>query len=231
APGYGDRHDDLAGDGTSHLSPYLRFGCLSPLAVARAVGDRDGPFVRQVCWRDFYYQVALARPGLATEALRARAADDWRTDDDAFTAWADGRTGVPVVDAGMRQLHAEGWMHNRARLIAGAFLTKYLRLDWRSGLRVFDRWLVDGDVPNNSGNWQWVAGAGFDTRPHRGFNPIRQAERYDPDGDYVRRYVPELAAVAGKAVHQPWRLPPALRRTLDYPPPLEPAGAEPAWLR
>ncbi|MFC7546428.1 cryptochrome/photolyase family protein [Plantactinospora sp. GCM10030261] len=217
---YAERHDDMAGDGTSRLSPYLRFGCLSPLSVARAAPDRDGEFVRQVCWRDFYYQLALANPGLSRTAIRSRNDTDWRTDADALAAWAEGRTGVPIVDAGMRQLRAEGWMHNRARLITAGYLTKKLKLDWRTGLDVFYRWLVDGDVPNNSGNWQWVAGVGTDTRPHRGFNPIRQAHRFDPDGEYVRRYVPELASVSGKAVHEPWKLPPDVRRQLDYPPPL-----------
>ena len=138
---------------------------------------------------------------------------------------------MPIVDAGMRQLLAQGWMHNRARLITAGYLTKHLGQDWRSGVAVFFRWLLDGDVANNSGNWQWVAGTGNDTKPYRGFNPVRQAERYDPDGDYVRRWVPELAGVQGKAVHQPWRLPEALRQTLDYPPPLSVPGTDPVWLR
>ncbi|MFI9527346.1 cryptochrome/photolyase family protein [Micromonospora rosaria] len=228
---YPDLHDDLAGDGTSRLSPYLRFGCLSPLEVTDRAGDRAHPFVRQLCWRDFYYQVTAAFPQLARTAYRAGATEDWRYDTEALAAWTEGRTGVPIVDAGMRQLRAEGWMHNRARLITAGHLTKQLRLDWRAGLAVFGRWLLDGDVANNAGNWQWVAGTGHDTRPYRGFNPVRQAERYDPDGRYVRRWVPELAAVEGPAVHQPWRLPDPLRRTLDYPPPLPPAGPTPPWLR
>nr|MDT0661743.1 deoxyribodipyrimidine photo-lyase [Micromonospora sp. DSM 115978] len=186
---YDDLHDDLAGDGTSRLSPYLRFGCLSPLSVALAAGDRAGPFVRQLCWRDFYYQVAWAFPDIASRAYRPGARDDWGYDADTLAAWAEGRTGVPLVDAGMRQLRAEGWMHNRARLVTASFLTKQLGQDWRDGQRVFYRWLLDGDVPNNSGNWQWVAGTGNDTRPYRRFNPDRQAERYDPDGDYVRRHL------------------------------------------
>ncbi|SCF45996.1 deoxyribodipyrimidine photo-lyase [Micromonospora matsumotoense] len=228
---YDDIHDDLAGDETSRLSPYLRFGCLSPLAVANRADDRGSPFVRQLCWRDFYYQVTAAFPEISAKAYRRGATEDWRYDAAALTAWSEGRTGMPIVDAGMRQLHAEGWMHNRARLITAGYLTKVLGLDWRPGLGVFSRWLLDGDVPNNSGNWQWVAGTGNDSRPYRGLNPVRQAERYDPDGGYVRRWVPELAAVAGKAVHQPWRLPPEVRRTLDYPPPLEVPDADPVWLR
>ena len=120
----------------------------------------------------------------------------------------------------MRQLQREGWMHNRARLIVASFLVKDLYLDWRAGAQHFLDWLVDGDIANNSGNWQWVAGTGNDTRPNRVFNPVRQAARFDPDGDYVRRYVTELACVEGAAVHQPWRLAPRARAVLDYPEPI-----------
>jgi deoxyribodipyrimidine photo-lyase len=232
---YDDLHDDMPADGTSRLSPYLRFGCVSPLALAGAVRalDGDGPaaYLRQLCWRDFYYQVTYAFPNISTDAYRKSGDIQWRNDEDALQHWQNGLTGVPVVDAGMRQLQAEGWMHNRARLITGAFLTKHLGLDWRHGVRWFFRWLLDGDVANNSGNWQWVAGTGNDTRPYRRFNPIRQAERFDPDGVYVRRYVPELASIEGKAVHQPWRLPDKVRRGLDYPEPLESHRDEAVWLR
>nr|WP_205807799.1 deoxyribodipyrimidine photo-lyase [Micromonospora sp. HNM0581] len=230
-PGYGDRHDDMAGDATSRLSPYLRFGCVSPLTVANAIDDPQSPFVRQLCWRDFYHQVTAAFPDLPREAYRRGATEQWRYDEQALDAWTQGRTGLPVVDAGMRQLRAQGWLHNRARLITAGYLTKTLGLDWRDGQAVYFRWLLDGDIADNSGNWQWVAGTGNDTKPYRGFNPVRQAERYDPDGAYVRRWVPELASVAGKAVHQPWRLSAGPRRTLDYPPPLEPPGDTPVWLR
>jgi deoxyribodipyrimidine photo-lyase len=226
-PAYAERHDDLPADGTSRLSPYLRFGCLSPLAVAAAAKERGAyAFVRQLCWRDFFYQVALAVPKIATEAIRPNADDRWRDDPSALAHWQDGRTGVPIVDAGMRQLRAEGWMHNRARLITAAFLTKHLAVDWRHGVRWFFRWLLDGDIPNNSGNWQWVAGTGNDSRPYRRFNPIRQARRFDPEGGYVRRYVPELSSVKGAEIHEPWRL-----RGLDYPGPLESPRAEATWLR
>jgi deoxyribodipyrimidine photo-lyase len=225
---YAEKHDDLPGDGTSRLSPYLRFGCLSPLAVAEAAKAHGGePFLRQLCWRDFYYQVAHAFPRIATEPFRPNANDEWRDDPEALRHWQDGLTGVPIVDAGLRQLRAEGWMHNRARLITAAFLTKHLGIDWRHGVRWFFRWLLDGDVPNNSGNWQWVAGTGNDTRPYRRFNPIRQAHRFDPNGDYVRRYVPELAGVRGPAVHEPWRIP----DKVDYPGPLESHRDEAVWLR
>ncbi|GGN26300.1 deoxyribodipyrimidine photo-lyase [Actinoplanes campanulatus] len=230
--GYDDAHNDLPGDVTSRLSPYLRWGCLSPLSLAETARSRDAEaFVRQLCWRDFYYQVARVHPRLSTEALRPAADRDWRYDTDALEHWQDGLTGVPIVDAGMRQLRDEGWMHNRARLITAAFLTKHLGIDWRSGVAWFFRWLLDGDVPNNSGNWQWTAGTGNDTRPYRRFNPIRQALRFDPEGVYVRRYVPELKGIAGAAVHQPWRLPEPERRGLDYPEPLESHRDEAVWLR
>jgi deoxyribodipyrimidine photo-lyase len=232
---YDELHNDLPADGTSRLSAYLRFGCVSPLAVANAARAIEGPgpqaFVRQLGWRDFYYQVTYAFPKISTEAYRPTGDRDWRYDQDALQHWKDGLTGVPVVDAGMRQLQAEGYMHNRARLITGAFLTKHLGLDWRDGVKWFFRWLNDGDVANNSGNWQWVAGTGNDTRPYRRFNPIRQAERFDPDGEYVRRYLPELTSIPGKAVHQPWRLPDTVRAGLDYPGPLESHRDEAVWLR
>ncbi|UQU64808.1 DNA photolyase family protein [Couchioplanes caeruleus] len=232
---YDDLHDDMAADATSRLSAYLRFGCLSPLTVANRARDLDGAgpaaFLRQLGWRDFYYQVTHAFPKISTEAYRTSGDTGWRYDQDALQHWKDGLTGVPIVDAGMRQMQVEGWMHNRARLITAAFLTKHLGLDWRDGVKWFFRWLNDGDVANNSGNWQWVAGTGNDTRPYRRFNPIRQAERFDPDGVYVRRYVPELTSIAGKAVHQPWRLPDTVRSGLDYPAPLESHRDEAVWLR
>jgi deoxyribodipyrimidine photo-lyase len=215
---YGERHDDLAADGTSRLSPYLHFGCLSPLELAQQLQRRPGaePFVRQLCWRDFYHQLLAARPETAHADMRPRG-DHWRHDRRALIAWQEGRTGYPIVDAGLRQLAREGFMHNRARLITASFLTKHLYVDWRLGAAHFFDLLVDGDVANNVGNWQWVAGTGADTRPNRIFNPLRQAERHDPDGEYVRRYVPELAGVAGPAVHRPWELAEDLRRGLDYP--------------
>lgn len=190
-PEYGETHNDLAADTTSRLSPYLRFGCLSPLTLANSARSRaeSESYLRQLCWRDFYYQVANAFPDLATRAYRPGATEPWRDNPEALAAWAEGRTGVPIVDAGMRQLRAEGWMHNRARLVTASHLTKQLGIDWRLGYAEFGRWLLDGDLPNNAGNWQWVAGTGNDTRPYRRFNPQRQAERYDPSGAYVARYI------------------------------------------
>jgi deoxyribodipyrimidine photo-lyase len=219
--GYADRNDGLATDATSRLSSYLHFGCLSATEVVHRAGDSASApaFVRQVCWRDFHHQVLAARPTAVTADYRSRG-DRWRRDDGAFTAWQEGRTGYPVVDAGMRQLAREGWMHNRARLIVGHFLCKTLYVDWRLGARHFFDLLIDGDMANNTMNWQWVAGTGTDSRFNRIMNPVTQGRRHDPDGDYVRRYVPELAEVVGPSVHQPWVLPVELRRHLDYPDPI-----------
>jgi deoxyribodipyrimidine photo-lyase len=187
-----------------------------PRRSATAGGEA---FIRQLAWRDFHHQVLAARPEVATTDYRTRH-DHWRCDDTAAQAWRDGRTGYPIVDAGMRQLQREGWMHNRARLITASFFTKTLYLDWRLGARHFFDLLVDADVANNQLNWQWVAGTGTDTRPNRVLNPLRQAERYDPNGDYVRRYLPELQDIPGPAVHQPWKLDRRHRARLDYPDPI-----------
>ncbi|MFD8706570.1 cryptochrome/photolyase family protein [Kitasatospora sp. NPDC059648] len=209
--GYAEGHDDLAGDSTSRLSPYLHFGCLSPTElVARALrhgGEGAEAFVRQLAWRDFHHQVLAARPDAAHRDYRSKH-DRWHHDEGEVEAWRQGRTGYPIVDAGMRQLAHEGWMHNRARLLTASFLAKSLYLDWRIGAAHFLALLVDGDVANNQLNWQWVAGTGTDTRPNRVLNPLRQADRYDPDGDYVRRWVPELAHLPGPAVLRPWLLAP-----------------------
>jgi deoxyribodipyrimidine photo-lyase len=225
---YAQRHDDLSADATSRLSPYLHFGCLSATEVLDRVATGSAAtgsagagsagaeaFTRQLAWRDFHHQVLAARPEAARQDYRSRG-DRWRRDDRALRAWQQGRTGYPIVDAGMRQLAAEGWMHNRARLIVASFLVKTLYLDWRLGARHFLDLLVDADIANNQLNWQWVAGTGTDTRPNRVLNPLTQAKRLDPDGAYVRRHVPELAGIAGAAVHEPWRC----DHDLDYPQPL-----------
>jgi deoxyribodipyrimidine photo-lyase len=214
--GYPDRRDDLAGAATSRLSADLHFGTVSPLELAASAAGVPGgeAYARQLCWRDFYLQVTAAFPDIATRDYRPRR-DDWRDDPRSYQAWCAGQTGIPIVDAGMRQLAAEGFMHNRARMLVAYALTKQLRIHWTAGARHFSALLVDGDVASNGGNWQWTAGTGNDTRPGRRFNLLRQAHRFDPDGDYVRRYIPELAAVPGPEVHQPWRLP-----ALRYPRPL-----------
>ncbi|WP_340384515.1 deoxyribodipyrimidine photo-lyase [Streptomyces sp. SS7] len=225
-PAYEDRHDDLAGDTTSRLSPHLHFGTLSPVELVHRARAAGGPgaeaFVRQVAWRDFHRQVLAARPAAALADYRTKH-DRWRTERTAgrdVEAWRAGRTGYPVVDAAMRQLLHEGWMHNRGRLLTSSFLTKTLYVDWRIGARHFLDLLVDGDVANNQLNWQWMAGTGTDSRPNRVLNPVTQAKRYDPDGAYVRRWVPELADLDGAAVHEPWRLKGLDRAGVDYPDPI-----------
>ena len=213
--GYADGRNDLAGDETSRLSPYLHFGCLSPLQLAETAGP--GEFTRQLAWRDFFHQVTAAFPAITTRDYRAGRVR-WRDDREAFDAWREGRTGVPIVDAGMRQLQQEGWMHNRARMIVASLLCKQLHIDWRLGARHFMDLLADGDIANNYGNWQWAAGTGNDTRPGRVLSPLRQATRFDAAGDYVRRYVPELAGLDAVAIRRPWTLPESQRR--GYPAPI-----------
>jgi len=215
---YGSGRNGLAGNGTSRLSPFLHFGCVSANEVvtrARREGSTADEFVRQLCWRDFYLQLLAANPSTATLDLHPRERP-WRDNEVALEAWAYGRTGYPIVDAAMRQLRSEGWIHNRARLVVASFLTKTLGIEWRRGAEVFFDLLVDGDLASNAGNWQWVAGTGVDTRPGRTLNPIAQARRFDPDGTYVRRHVPELAELEGPSVHEPWRSPLAARAP-EYP--------------
>jgi len=216
--GYDAYHDDLAADRVSRLSAYLHLGCLSPAAVEEELAGRAGsePFIRQLAWRDFFHQLLADRPAAAHDDYRSRG-DDWNDDPHALAAWQDGQTGYPVVDAGMRQLAAEGFMHNRARMIVASFLTKDLYLDWRAGAAHFMRLLADGDVASNQLNWQWVAGTGTDTNAHRVFNPTVQGKRFDPDGSYVRRYVPELAQLPASVIHEPDT---TARRHCHYPAPL-----------
>ncbi|HEU5031720.1 MAG TPA: deoxyribodipyrimidine photo-lyase [Spirillospora sp.] len=216
AADYDEARDDLAADRTSRLSPYIKFGCVSPRELA---GAGPAAFRRQLAWRDFHHQVAAAFPDLPRKDYRPRR-DGWNRDEDALAAWIEGMTGVPIVDAGMRQLRREGFMHNRARLITASFLTRTLGIDWRAGLRHFNDWLADGDVADNAGNWQWVAGTGNSTRPGQVMNPLRQASRFDPGGEYVRRYVPELAGIGGPRVHRPWALPAGQGPGPAYPPPI-----------
>jgi deoxyribodipyrimidine photo-lyase len=217
--GYDEDHDDLADDATSRLSAYLRFGCVSPLEVARLTAG--GPpaseeFVRQLAWRDFFYHVTAAFPDIARKDYRPGAA--WHQDQHALDAWRAGQTGIPIVDAGMRQLAAEGFLPNRARMITASFLTRNLGIDWRHGYAHFAALLADGDVASNAGNWQWVAGTGNNTRPNRVMNPLRQARRFDRAGQYVRRHVPELAGLDPAYLQTPWKLP--ARDRPGYPGPL-----------
>jgi deoxyribodipyrimidine photo-lyase len=224
-PSYAERRDRLDVDGTSRLSAYLHFGCLSPLEVVTRAQERpdSGEFVRQLCWRDFFHQLLAGNPETTHRDLHP-GTDDRHPDHDAFERWRGGLTGYPIVDAGMRQLAFEGWLPNRARLIVGSFLTRNLGVDWRRGAAVFFDLLVDGDVASNVGNWQWVAGTGATTRRNRVLAPLAQARRFDPDGDYVRRWVPELRALPGPIVHEPWKAADSLPAP-EYPAPIvEPAS-------
>ena len=229
---YTDNHDALGRDKTSRLSPYLHFGCLSPRELEERLPAGKGPdaFRRQLCWRDFYMHVLLHFPRNARSEFqeRYRGSISWSYAEKAFDAWCQGRTGYPLVDAGMRQLLREGWMHNRARLVVGSFLTKDLGIDWRWGERWFMRLLIDGDEANNNGNWQWIASVGVDPQPffRRIYNPARHMERYDPRGDYVRRYVPELSEVPDAYLAEPWTMPEDTQEDCgcvigeDYPEPI-----------
>ncbi|MFC4127161.1 cryptochrome/photolyase family protein [Nocardia rhizosphaerae] len=204
---YADRGDDLAADATSQLSPYLHFGCLSPVELVHRTDlatEGGHAFARQLAWRDFHHQLLSARPETAWTSYRP-GPFDIRDDPGAVAAWQAARTGYPIVDAAMRQLVTDGWLPGRARLITASFFAKSLRLDWRIGAAHFLHWLVDADLANNQLNWQWAAGTGTDTRPYRTLNPLRQAERFDPDGTYVRRWLPGLAHLDGPAIHRPWR--------------------------
>jgi deoxyribodipyrimidine photo-lyase len=206
---YAQRRNELA-DPTSRLSAYLRFGCLSPLKLERAVAARRIARYRdQLAWRDFFGAVQLHFPHTARVEFQERyRALEWDTDDELLAAWREGRTGFPVVDAAMRQLAATGWMHNRARMIVGSFLTKDLQQDWREGERHFMAHLLDGDVPNNNGGWQWIASTGVDPKPYfqRLFNPMTQQRRFDADGRYVRRWCPELRRVPDDRLAEPWTM-------------------------
>jgi deoxyribodipyrimidine photo-lyase len=228
---YKERRDRLDADFTSHLSCYLRVGAISPRQIVTAVeqaasvptrGDEireaASAFVRELAWREFFVQVLWHQPDSRTRELRAdRRGIPWRNDPEGLAAWREGRTGYPIVDAGMRQLAATGWMPNRARLVAASFLTKHLLVDWREGERWFMQELLDGDPAVNSGNWQWVASTGTDAMPaFRIFNPAAQSKRFDPTGAYVRRWVPELAGVADAHVHEPW----LAGGAPGYPPPI-----------
>jgi deoxyribodipyrimidine photo-lyase len=238
--GYDAGRDLMSVAGTSELSPYLRFGMLSArqavvaARLAAAVAD-DAPsrrgaevWLNELVWREFYMSILDAFPSVLDQAFRPALRDiDWENDAAAFAAWRAGLTGYPAVDAGMRQLAATGWMHNRARMITSSFLVKDLLVDWRWGERFFMQHLIDGDPAANNGGWQWTAGVGTDAAPYfRVFNPVLQAARYDPRGDYVRRWLPELARIPARYVHEPWRMPSTVQHEAgcvighDYPAPI-----------
>jgi len=215
-------------DGTSKLSAHLRWGEIHPrtllAALAQLPADQAGSgaevYRKELAWREFYAEVWAANPRSTSESLDPRFDVDLEVDsgplaDERFAAWTAGRTGFPIVDAGMRQLRATGWMHNRVRMITASFLIKDLHLPWQRGAQWFMRWLKDGDAASNQHGWQWVAGCGTDAAPfYRIFNPVRQGLNFDPDGDYVRQWIPELADLPGPSAHEPW----LLAGTLNCPP-------------
>jgi deoxyribodipyrimidine photo-lyase len=218
---YQERRDQPGVDGTSGLSVHLKYGEVHPRTLLADLAQRRGPGVEtfrgELCWREFYADVLWHRPATAREYLRPEYARmRYEKPGEAFEAWCQGRTGFPMVDAGMRQLLAEGWIHNRVRMIVASFLVKDLHVEWQHGARWFMRWLRDGDLASNQHGWQWVAGSGTDAAPYfRVFNPITQGLKFDPDGVYVRRYVPELAGLAGGLAHEPWKNPAGL--PVGYP--------------
>jgi deoxyribodipyrimidine photo-lyase len=235
---YSAGRDWLGEDGTSRLSPYLRFGMISARrafsTALHAIQSAENPaarkgaetWVNELIWRDFYIHILHHFPQVQKENFRMQAIP-WLNDPQQFEAWKHGETGYPVVDAAQRQLLQTGWMHNRARLITASFLTKDLLIDWRWGERWFMQQLLDGDPAANNGGWQWVAGTGTDAAPYfRIFNPTSQGRRHDPKGRFIRRWLPELAEVPDEFIHEPWKMPVILQRQAncrvgkDYPAPI-----------
>lgn len=229
---YPQRRDIPATEGTSRLSPHLHFGEIGPRQIwamlvpwlnrAETTAGAEA-VMRQLLWREFAIHILAHYPHTAEHCMDTRFNHFPWTDANGalWERWTRGLTGVPIVDAGMRELWATGWMHNRVRMIAASWLTKNSCIHWRHGARWFWDTLVDADLANNTLNWQWVAGCGADAAPYfRIFSPVRQGERFDPDGDYVRRWVPELAPLPSKFIHIPWAAPSLLRATLNYPAPV-----------
>jgi deoxyribodipyrimidine photo-lyase len=227
-------------EGTSGLSPYLRLGMLSARQAVAAANQAqaqavDGPsrrgaetWLNELIWREFYIAILYHFPFVRQTAFRSTLRNlPWMNYPDDFAAWTQARTGYPVVDAAMRQLASTGWMHNRARMITASFLVKDLLVDWRWGERWFMQNLIDGDPAANNGGWQWTAGTGTDAAPYfRVFNPVLQGQKFDPDGNYARRWLPELSQVPVKFIHNPWEMSPDLQKKVgcvignDYPPPI-----------
>lgn len=237
---YSEMRNRMDLEGTSQLSPYLRLGMLSARQAVWAAQEasqsaRTGAaqkgaetWLNELIWREFYASILYHFPYVRQQAFRAELRSiPWRNDPTGLTAWKAGLTGYPVVDAAMRQLNATGWMHNRARMITASFLTKDLLINWQEGERYFMQQLLDGDPASNNGGWQWTAGTGTDAAPYfRVFNPVLQGLKFDPQGDYVRRWVPELAHVPTKYIHTPWEMPAELQKQTkcqidsDYPAPI-----------
>ncbi|WP_426243060.1 cryptochrome/photolyase family protein [Nocardioides sp. LHG3406-4] len=206
---YDDVRDDPGADRTSRMSPYLKLGVVHPRQLLAELAGRRSPgaatYEKELAWREFYADVLHHNPDSAWRDLRPVPGLTYDEPEDAVEAWKTGTTGFPIVDAGMRQLLAEGWMHNRVRMITASFLTKDLHVWWPLGARHFLDHLVDGDLASNNHGWQWVAGTGTDAAPYfRVFNPVTQGLKFDGHGDYVRRWVPEVAHLPGKAAHEPW---------------------------
>jgi deoxyribodipyrimidine photo-lyase len=230
--GYAAARDFPAVKGVSYLSVHNRFGTISIRQLARAArqarGEGPATWLSELVWRDFYFQILWHHPHAATGAFRREYdAIDWPGRDEHFAAWCEARTGYPLVDAAMRQINATGWMHNRLRMVVASFLVKDLLLDWRRGERYFAENLLDFDLAANNGGWQWAASTGCDAQPYfRIFNPVAQSERFDPQGRFIRRYLPELARVPDRYVHAPWTMPPLEQQAAgcvvgrDYPAPV-----------
>lgn len=211
---YADERDLMALDGTSKLSAHLRFGEITPAQIWHDVSqvldaESSEKFLRQLIWRDFNYHLLFHMPEIPTECFNKKFSQfPWRDDARALKCWQRGQTGYPVVDAAMTQLWRSGWMHNRARMIVASFLTKHLLISWQHGARWFWDTLVDADLANNTGGWQWTAGCGADAAPYfRIFNPITQGEKFDPSGNYVREWLPQLAKLPKKYIYRPWEAP------------------------
>jgi deoxyribodipyrimidine photo-lyase len=238
--GYGEGRNLLDRAATSFLSPYLRFGALSirqaywgamaaiDLAADKVAQQGAEAWLNELIWREFYLALLYHFPHTINQPLREPYRDfEWLDDDESFAAWREGRTGYPVVDAALRMLNATGWMHNRARMIVASFLTKDLLIDWRQGERYFMQQLIDGDSASNVGGWQWAAGVGADAQPFfRVFNPTLQGQRFDPEGVFVKQWLPELSSVPIDLVHEPWKLSASDQRKYgviigrDYPAPI-----------
>jgi deoxyribodipyrimidine photo-lyase len=229
---YRAARDFPAVKGVSYLSVHNRFGTVSIRELARLArghgGEGSATWLSELAWRDFYFQVLWHHPRVATRAFRAEYDGiDWPNDPVLLAAWKEARTGYPLVDAAMRQLSGTGFMHNRLRMVVASFLTKDLLCDWRLGERHFADLLLDYDLAANNGGWQWAASTGCDAQPYfRIFNPVAQSEKFDAEGRFIRRYVPELERVPGKYVHAPWTMEAALQRECgcvigrDYPAPV-----------
>jgi deoxyribodipyrimidine photo-lyase len=237
---YAESRNQLDLDGTGRISPYLRYGMISARecfvaaqeAISRASGNDQSKsaetWLNELIWREFFISILYHFPSVLRESFRKEYRDiRWQNDNEDFSAWKEGSTGYPVVDASIRQLLSSGWMHNRGRMITASFLVKDLAIDWRWGEKFFMQHLIDGDPAANNGGWQWTAGTGTDAAPYfRVFNPILQGKKFDPQGRFIKKWLPELSAVPEKYIHAPWEMPTADQVSSeciigqDYPQPI-----------